>query len=935
VLKVSKDGSKLERVAWGLRAPGGVGVSPDGVITTGENEGSFVPQCKITWTKPGEVTFNGVVPSKWERSTWVAPLAGAPTDYDRPLVWLPYSVDNSSGSQMWVPSDTKWDPRHAGEMLHLSYGKSSIFRVLREEVNGQVQGGVYRLPIDIVASAMRARFHPTNGQLYIVGFRGWQTNGRDALQRIRFTGVTTPQPVGLNAYANGMLIRFSAPLDPKTAEDPSRYSVSKWNYAWTPQYGSGRFSIDQRDLEAEKAAILTPSKGAHNVIDTVTVAAAKLVDDGRAVFLYMPKMTAAMQMEMKFDLVDAKGAPCRDTIYNTIHNLSPSYQIPGVRWEDIKVVAATPSGEPGLVMNFDSESTDAVQVPQLALTVPTGGVPSVFIGGRNFGASWRGALVVPERDDYTFMLEGNGTASLQVDGKVIVSGELPLTALLPLPLAKGAHAIYASYKSPRQGEARVRLMWSSPQFRPEPVPASAFRFIPSAEMDAWTKARAGRELFAAAQCIRCHQPNQPLQREAMPELSMLPPDFANIGNRLDTAWLEQWVRNPQGHCPSVAADRAVDVAAYLGAQKDATWKPVTLPTAAANAAQGKVLVEKLHLGFWVDPLMRARKHTDGGLVEQLAQPALHHPATVFPDVRLSATEAADIAAFIRAAQPKAAAAATSGDAAAGKAIVAAKCAACHAPGSSRLPIARLEDLGRVDWSVKGCVADNRGAAPDLRLTESEKNLLLALRNADRDVGLSSLRRFSATEYVAGQIKALNCVQCHAGGSENKLPDLTFAGEKFDREWLTDLFAGKHGKIRPWQEARMPAFASRAALLATGLAARQGVPSKTTAPAADAPLVEIGGKLAGPEGYACIACHDSGSKKALQVFEGQGPNLALAAERLRYDYYQRWVHWPQRIASATIMPRYTKDRDHGVREELNGDAEKQFEAIWQWAKTLKN
>ncbi|HEY1111192.1 MAG TPA: DUF6797 domain-containing protein, partial [Opitutaceae bacterium] len=61
VMKVSKDGGKLEVVAWGLRAPGGVGVSPDGVVTTGENEGSFVPQCKITWTPPGKLTFNGVV----------------------------------------------------------------------------------------------------------------------------------------------------------------------------------------------------------------------------------------------------------------------------------------------------------------------------------------------------------------------------------------------------------------------------------------------------------------------------------------------------------------------------------------------------------------------------------------------------------------------------------------------------------------------------------------------------------------------------------------------------------------------------------------------------------------------------------------------------------------------------------------------------------
>jgi mono/diheme cytochrome c family protein len=932
VLKVSKDGSKLERVAWGFRAPGGLGISPDGVITTGENEGSWVPACKISWTKPGTLTFNGVVPSKWDRANWVSALPGAPTDYDKPLCWLPYSIDNSSGSQVWVPENTKWDPRHAGEMLHLSYGKSTIFRVLREEVNGQVQGGVYRLPIDIAASAMRARFHPTNGQLYVVGFRGWQTNGRDALQRVRFTGITTPEPVGLNAYANGLLIRFSAPLDPKTAEDPSRYSVSKWNYVWGPQYGSGRFSIDDRDVAAEQQAITVPSKGAHNVIDTVTVGAAKLLDDGRAVFLYLPKMTAAMQMEVKFDLLDAKGAACRDTIYNTVHNTSPEYKIAGVNWNEIAVAPTMPTGEPGLVLNFDAETTDAVAVPQIALTVPAGTAPSVFLNPRGFGASWRGTLVVPERDEYTFALEGTGAATLQIDGKVIVSGELPLVAKTPLPLAKGGHAIFTSYKSPRQGEARVRLMWSSALFRPEPVPAAAFRYIPNAELDLWGKVRAGRQLFAAAQCVRCHQAS--IGREWMPELSALPPDFADIGNRIETTWLEQWVRQPQGRCPSVATDRAPDVAAYLATLRDgATTTSPAIPQAASKVANGQALVEKLHLGFWTEPLTRAHKHTDAGLIEQLTRPALHHPDTTFPDVRLSTAEAADIAAFIRSKQPKAAATATHGDATAGKAIVDAKCAACHAPTKARLPIARLDEIAKVDWTVRGCVAENRGTAPDFRFTPQEKDLLLALRNADRDVGMASLRRFSASEYAATEVKALNCIQCHAAGGENKLPDLTYAGEKFDRDWLQALFAGQHPKLRPWQEARMPAFASRAANLALGLAARQGAPTKTPAPEPNPELAVLGAKLAGTEGYACVACHDHGDKKALQVFEGQGPNLQLAAQRLRYDYFQRWMHWPQRIAPATIMPRYTKDRDHAINPALDGDAEKQFEAIWQWARTL--
>lgn len=937
VMKVSNDGSKLEVVAWGFRAPGGVGVSPDGVITTGENEGSFVPACKITWTPPGKVTFNGVVPSKWDRSNWVEALPGAPTNYDRPLCWLPYYADNSSGSQTWVPEKTAWDPRHAGEMLHLSYGKSSIFRVLREQVNGVMQGGVYRLPIDVTASVMRARFHPNNGQLYVLGFRGWQTNGRDAFQRVRYTGVATPLPVELHAHQNGLLIRFSAPLDPKSAEDPSRYSISKWNYVWGPQYGSGRFSIDQRDYDAEQKALTVPSKGAHNIIDTVNVGAAKLLEDGRSVFLYLPKMTPAMQMELKLDLTDTKGGLVRETIYNTVHEFGPEFKIAGVRWEDIKVAESKPVGEPGLVMSFEGETTDTVRVDQLALTVPAGTAPSVFIAPRAFGVAWQGSLVVPERDEFTFSLEGTGTVSLQIDGKVVASGTLPLTATAPVTLAKGAHAIYCSYRSPAEGEARVRLLWSSPQFRREPVPAAAFRFIPGTELESWGKVRKGREVLGAALCVKCHVPRNGVPRDATPELFATAPDFQNIGHRLEAGWMEQWIAQPQGRCPTVAADKASDIAGYLSTMKDATPPTDSVPVDAADVAAGAELVKKLNLAFWIEPLTKARKHTDGGLIEQLQQPASHYPDTVFPDVRLTREETKQIAAYIRSKQPKPRTPSGRADLAAGQRAFVAACASCHAPsmeGAGKGP--SFDAMIRQDWTVKGCVAENRGGAPDLHLTPEEVTALIAFRNADRDVGLGSLRRFAPAEYVASQMKALNCAQCHSGGSENKIPDITFAGEKLDRDWLTNLFAGKHpNRIRPWMEARMPAFASRAANLSLGFAAKSGVPLKTEAPPAKPELIPIGTKITGTEGYSCVACHDAGTRKALQVFEGQGPNLQHAPERLRYDYFQRWMHWPQRVAPTTIMPRYTKDRDHALLDaHLEGDAEKQFEAAWNWMTSLK-
>ena len=67
-----------------------------------------------------------------------------------------------------------------------------------------------------------------------------------------------------------------------------------------------------------------------------------------------------------------------------------------------------------------------------------------------------------------------------------------------------------------------------------------------------------------------------------------------------------------------------------------------------------------------------------------------------------------------------------GDATAGRAAFVASCAVCHEPAAAARPsIASVETIARSDWTVKGCIADNRGKAPDLRLSEPEKALLLA------------------------------------------------------------------------------------------------------------------------------------------------------------------------------------------------------------------
>jgi hypothetical protein len=314
MMRVSKDGRKLDVVATGFRAPNGMGVGPNGELTTGENEGTWTPRCRINWVKGGG--FYGVVD--------LAHKTPLPTYYDHPLCWLPKEVDNSGGGQVWVTSD-KWGPLR-GELLHTAYGTCSLYLVLKEQVNGLMQGGVVKLPLSFESGIMRARFNPKDGQLYLVGLKGWQTSAakNGCFQRVRYTGKPLNLPRQLHAVKGGLSLEFSEPLDKELATDVQNYSLAEWNYIWSAAYGSPEISVkDKADLKpGDKGGTeWTKDQMVIKQRDTLAVKSAKLSADGKTVFLEVPDLLPAMQVQLKYNLETTAGAVIRQEIYHTIHAL--------------------------------------------------------------------------------------------------------------------------------------------------------------------------------------------------------------------------------------------------------------------------------------------------------------------------------------------------------------------------------------------------------------------------------------------------------------------------------------------------------------------------------------------------------------------------------------------------------------------------------------
>lgn len=322
LLKVTPDGKTLSTYATGFRAPNGLGMSPTGQLTSGDNEGTWTPVCRLNWIKPGG--FYGVPP--------LAHQTPEPADYDRPLCWFPKDVDNSSGGQVWVTSD-KFGPWQ-GRLLHLSYGTCSLYGVLPQEVslNGrpQMQGGVTRFNLNFESGAMRARFNPHDGQLYVVGLRGWQTTAvkNGCLQRVRYTGAKVRTPLDLAVHPGQVVLKFGEPLDVATAQDPGSWNLEMWNYVWSAAYGSPDVSTQQAKLAAAEVGKdgkpeFSKEQMTQTKHDPLLVTKVALSADGRTATLTVPALTPCMQMSLKYNLRSSDGADFTGRVVNTIHVLSP------------------------------------------------------------------------------------------------------------------------------------------------------------------------------------------------------------------------------------------------------------------------------------------------------------------------------------------------------------------------------------------------------------------------------------------------------------------------------------------------------------------------------------------------------------------------------------------------------------------------------------
>ncbi len=280
------------------------------------------------------------------------------------------------------------------------------------------------------------------------------------------------------------------------------------------------------------------------------------------------------------------------------------------------------------------------------------------------------------------------------------------------------------------------------------------------------------------------------------------------------------------------------------------------------------------------------------------------------------------------------------------------CASCHQLKLSGQQVAstasakKLSELSNVE---AGCLAASPlKGVPHYRLSDTQRTHIAAalstISEATEDTPQKSIHRTLAQ---------FNCFACHSRnkvggvddarnefftstmkemGDEGRIPPaLDGVADKLTGKWLKNIL-DNGSKDRPYMLTMMPQFGGgnvghlQAALQDVDQRAEARIPDYELP---DSKMKAIGRRLAGEKGLGCIKCHTFDKFKATGI---QSIDLTIMSERLRKDWFHRYMANPQTYRPGTRMPAPWPFGQATIRDVLDvGNVEQQVaqqkEAVW--------
>jgi mono/diheme cytochrome c family protein len=286
IVKISPDGRTAQALGSNAREPY-VTVHPTtGLVTATDQQGHYIPSSVCYVVRPGaEFGYPQDKPAK------LTP----------PLVWVPYDQDTSSASELWMVGQGMgaWN----GRLLHLSYGTARVFLITPDLEAPVAQGAVIPLDLKTDLPLLHARMNLRGDAVFLAGLQIYGTRATTnwSLGRLRPGTSAIVTALAARSCAEGVVLEFASPLDPASL-GAEKIIARAWNYQRSSAYGSGRYALDG-------GAGVTPWGVAQTVLSA----------DRKSVFVHLPKLPAAAQLEVRHDFRLASGATARGVVYFTIN----------------------------------------------------------------------------------------------------------------------------------------------------------------------------------------------------------------------------------------------------------------------------------------------------------------------------------------------------------------------------------------------------------------------------------------------------------------------------------------------------------------------------------------------------------------------------------------------------------------------------------------
>ena len=479
----------------------------------------------------------------------------------------------------------------------------------------------------------------------------------------------------------------------------------------------------------------------------------------------------------------------------------------------------------------------------------------------------------------------------------------------------------------------------------------------------------GADIINSVGCLGCHiveEPGTPDYPDDQPRFTgyrQQGPNLWGVGSKVNADWLYTWVKNPKHYwadtkMPNLRlSDReAADVTAFLMDLTNPNWDNPTTPSV-DTALRNEVVLEylknmlttpdaeamlasmedeekKLYLG---NQLIGRYGCYGCHLIEGFQETG--RTGTSLSDWGSKATSQIDFGyldiphdrgAFLRAklTSPR------SVD-----------------DGKIKLPQekARMPNFGLTPTEIQAVATATLGytdeVIPDIK-KPAQTPRKLSMEAGRQIVNDYNCRACHIIEDRGGAIRApiealgIAAGQDRAVAAAYSPPNLNTEGAKTQPEWLY-RFLNEPTEIRPWLNVRMPTFgfngeqlnALTAYFSALDDAAYPFDDKFTVAHEYPRTLVTAGRTLAQGQ-LQCFRCHvQDGVPPVGQAPDQWAPDLALAAQRLRYEWIQDWIADPQSIFPGTKMPQYWQELDTpsfftalNGSPVLDGNTRQQIEAL---------